>query len=125
MLAERLALVDELRPLLAKAYEAVARGASREDATMTTSRASTSTPARARPSDLTADRALLAEVARRRNDELDRGISLVGPHRDDLSADARCVPVKGYASHGESWSFALALKLASYELLRSNGTTRC
>jgi DNA replication and repair protein RecF len=68
---------------------------------------------------------LLEELERRRNDELDRGISLVGPHRDDLvltlgSATAR-LPVKGYASHGESWSFALALKLASYDLLRSDG----
>jgi DNA replication and repair protein RecF len=68
---------------------------------------------------------LLEELERRRKDELDRGISLVGPHRDDLvltlgSATAR-LPVKGYASHGESWSFALALKLASYDLLRSDG----
>ena len=60
-----------------------------------------------------------------RKDELDRGISLVGPHRDDLmltlgSATAR-LPVRGYASHGESWSFALALKLASHDLLRSDG----
>ncbi len=68
---------------------------------------------------------LLAEVERRRNDELDRGISLVGPHRDDLvltlGTDQARLPVKGYASHGESWSFALALKLASYDLLRSDG----
>jgi DNA replication and repair protein RecF len=77
--------------------------------------------------------ALLVELASRQKDELDRGISLVGPHRDELllflglggadspdSADSR-LPVKGYASHGESWSFALALKLASYDLLRSEG----
>lgn len=69
--------------------------------------------------------ALLAEVERRRADELDRGVSLVGPHRDDLqlslgNGDLR-LPVKGYASHGESWSFALALRLASYDLLRADG----
>ena len=81
--------------------------------------------------------ALLAELERRREDELDRGISLVGPHRDELlltlghgpgesaPTDAGTtglrLPVKGYASHGESWSFALALRLASYDLLRSDG----
>ena len=64
---------------------------------------------------------MLAEIQRRRPDELDRGISLVGPHRDDLVCSLGELPVKGYASHGESWSFALALRLASYELLRSTG----
>ena len=58
-------------------------------------------------------------------DELDRGVSLVGPHRDDLLCSLGEFPVKGYASHGESWSFALAMRLASYELLRSTATTRC
>jgi DNA replication and repair protein RecF len=55
-----------------------------------------------------------------RQQELDRGISLVGPHRDDLVLSLGPLPAKGYASHGESWSFALALRLASYELLRSD-----
>ncbi|MGQ0467137.1 MAG: DNA replication/repair protein RecF [Sporichthyaceae bacterium] len=53
-----------------------------------------------------------------RQQELDRGISLVGPHRDDLVLSLGPLPARGYASHGESWSFALALRLASYELLR-------
>ncbi len=53
-----------------------------------------------------------------RPQELDRGVSLVGPHRDDLVLSLGPLPAKGYASHGESWSFALALRLASYELLR-------
>ena len=65
--------------------------------------------------------ALLAEVERRRGDEVDRGISLVGPHRDELTLMIGPLPVKGYASHGESWSMALALRLASYDLLRSVG----
>jgi DNA replication and repair protein RecF len=65
--------------------------------------------------------ALLEEVERRRDDELDRGISLVGPHRDELSLMLGPLPVRGYASHGESWSLALALRLASYDLLRSTG----
>ena len=58
--------------------------------------------------------ALLAKRAA----ELDRGLTLVGPHRDDLVLRVRGLPVKGYASHGESWSVALALRLASAELLR-------
>ena len=124
LLAERIALVEALRPYVGKAYETVARGATRDDAEIDY-----------RPSfDLggLTDRAglteaLLAEVERRRNDELDRGLSLVGPHRDELALslghgpDDNRLPVKGYASHGESWSFALALRLASYDLLRADG----
>ncbi len=121
LLAARLALVDQLRPYVGKAYETVARGAGRDDAEI---EYAPSLPIES------ADRAeltdaLLAELERRRSDELDRGISLVGPHRDELklalgSPDAR-LPVKGYASHGEAWSFALALRLASYDLLRADG----
>jgi DNA replication and repair protein RecF len=123
LLSERLRLVDELRPYVGKAYETVARGASRDDAEMTYK---SSLPDLDETLDRTGlEKELLAEVERRRKDELDRGISLVGPHRDDLvltlgNGDVR-LPVKGYASHGESWSFALALKLASYDLLRADG----
>jgi DNA replication and repair protein RecF len=115
IMAARARLVEELNPLLGKAYEAVARGASRDDA-MIAYRPSFEVTAGA---DLEA--ALLAEIARRRQDELDRGVSLVGPHRDDLFCSLGDLPVKGYASHGEGWSFALAMRLASYELLRSTG----
>jgi DNA replication and repair protein RecF len=122
LLAERLALVDALRPYVGKAYETVARGASREDAEIEYKPSFDLGGALGR-TELT--ELLLAEVERRRNDELDRGVSLVGPHRDDLllslgNGDTR-LPVKGYASHGESWSFALALRLAAYDLLRSDG----
>ncbi|WP_214467434.1 DNA replication/repair protein RecF [Microbacterium flavescens] len=58
-------------------------------------------------------------LAARRSAELDRGLTLVGPHRDDLVLRVRELPVKGYASHGESWSVALSLRLASAELLRA------
>ena len=58
-------------------------------------------------------------LALRRAAELDRGLTLVGPHRDDLVLRVRGLPVKGYASHGESWSIALSLRLASAELLRA------
>ena len=65
--------------------------------------------------------ALLAELARMRPAELDRGVNLVGPHRDDLEIRLGELPVRGYASHGESWSSALALRLGSYDLLRDEG----
>jgi DNA replication and repair protein RecF len=51
--------------------------------------------------------------------ELERGITLVGPHRDDLQLNLGSLPAKGYASHGESWSYALSIKLASLEILKS------
>jgi len=60
-----------------------------------------------------------AALAARRSTEFDRGLTLTGPHRDDLLLRVRGLPVKGYASHGESWSVALALRLASAELLRA------
>ncbi|KQT01886.1 DNA replication/repair protein RecF [Cellulomonas sp. Leaf395] len=60
---------------------------------------------------------LLEAMGRLRSKEIERGVSLVGPHRDDLVLTLGGLPAKGYASHGESWSFALALRLASYELL--------
>jgi len=66
--------------------------------------------------------ALLAELSRRRDAELERGVCLAGPHRDDLELRLGDQLVKGFASHGESWSMALALRLASYELLRSEGS---
>ena len=62
-------------------------------------------------------------LAAQRSEELDRGVTLVGPHRDDLVMRLRGLPVKGYASHGESWSVALALRLASAELLRADSVT--
>ena len=60
-----------------------------------------------------------AALQAKRSKEIERGLTLVGPHRDDLILRVRDLPVKGYASHGESWSVALALRLASAELLRA------
>jgi DNA replication and repair protein RecF len=119
MMRRRARLVADLTPLVGKAYEAVARGASRDDATVTY-----------RPSfevegdDLameSLEAQILAALEARRRDELDRGLTLVGPHRDELVLTLGDLPVKGYASHGECWSFALALRLASYDLLRADG----
>jgi DNA replication and repair protein RecF len=62
-------------------------------------------------------------LAEARPKELDRGLTLIGPHRDDVLFELNGLPAKGYASHGESWSFALALKLASAELLRQESST--
>ena len=61
---------------------------------------------------------LLASLEAVRVNEIERGISLVGPHRDDVVLSLGQLPAKGYASHGESWSFALGLRLAAYQLLR-------
>ncbi len=55
----------------------------------------------------------------RRDEEFARGITLVGPHRDELAVSLHGMPVRGYASHGESWSMALALRLASYDIVRA------
>ena len=65
---------------------------------------------------------LLEAMAKHRSKELERGVCLVGPHRDDVVLHLGELPAKGYASHGESWSFALALRLASYRLLTAGMT---
>jgi DNA replication and repair protein RecF len=65
----------------------------------------------------------LASLLRHRKKELERGISLVGPHRDELALLLGAIPAKGYASHGETWSMALALRLASYYLLLEKDST--
>jgi DNA replication and repair protein RecF len=125
LLAARVALVDDLRPYVGKAYEAVARGASREDAEL---EYVPTVPLDRAEDGKSLSASFLAALAERRKDELDRGLTLVGPHRDELALTLapagtaiEKLPVKGYASHGESWSFALALRLASYDLLRADG----
>jgi DNA replication and repair protein RecF len=115
--AGRLELTAALRPLAAKAYAAV----SGEDLTTGMSYRQSG-----REDEPAADRASLAEglresLARVRRAELERGVCLVGPHRDDLELRIGELPARGYASHGESWSLALALRLAAYDLLRSGG----
>lgn len=116
IMRRRIQLVEDLTPLVGKAYEAVARGASRDDAVLVYK------PSLTVPEDGTAlEEAILAELEKRRREEFDRALTLVGPHRDDIVLSLGDLPVKGYASHGESWSFALALRLASYDLLRAGG----
>jgi len=118
LLSARLDLVDGLAPLADVAYREVSKDQGE------LALAYRSSLGQALPD--TRDRALLSaallsELARMRSQELERGVSLVGPHRDDLVLSLGSLPVKGYASHGEAWSVALALRLASYELLRADG----
>ncbi len=118
LLSARLTLVEELLPYAQVAYREVSKGQGELALTYRSSLGE------AMPE--TADRevlaaVLLSELARMRPQEVDRGVSLVGPHRDELVLTLGTLPVKGYASHGESWSVALSLRLASYELLRSDG----
>ncbi|WP_437583549.1 DNA replication/repair protein RecF [Paramicrobacterium sp. CJ85] len=123
---ERVALVDALRQPLAEAYAQVVDddhspgleprlsiwGADAEDENSDAGErraASDQTPTTER---------FMEALESKRKQELERGLTLVGPHRDDVLFMLNDLPVKGYASHGESWSFALALKLASAQLLR-------
>jgi DNA replication and repair protein RecF len=111
-------LVGDLRPHVARAYAELTEG---EGIAEIGYRASLDT-ALDEPTDPDAGRdlveaQLLEAMGRLRGKEIDRGVSLVGPHRDDLVLELGGLPARGYASHGESWSFALALRLASYRLL--------
>ncbi|MDY3127701.1 MAG: DNA replication/repair protein RecF [Corynebacterium sp.] len=65
---------------------------------------------------------LLTELAAMRAKEIERGVSLVGPHRDDVELHLGTTLAKGFASHGESWSYAIALRLAEFQLLRTEDT---
>jgi DNA replication and repair protein RecF len=120
LLAARLELVDGLRPLVAKAYDAIAAGITTGDTRMDY-RSSLGPDVVLGPDRDVLAAALLETTGRIRRDEIERGVSLVGPHRDDLVLGLGPMPAKGYASQGEAWSFALALRLASFEMLRALG----
>ncbi|MDT5036065.1 MAG: replication and repair protein RecF [Micromonosporaceae bacterium] len=116
LLAGRLDLCAALAPLVARAYETVSAGSG--DAVITYSR-SWADGGPIAVGEL--DGRLRAALTESRGAEIERGMTLVGPHRDELTLTLGDIPAKGYASHGESWSYALALKLAAYDLLRSGG----
>jgi DNA replication and repair protein RecF len=130
LVAARRELVRALRPRVESAYSAVAPSGGATDLTYRSTTgaevhdlaAGTEPTAGADDEREQVAAAMRAVVADSRKQEIERGVSLVGPHRDDLVLTLRDLPAKGYASHGESWSFALALRLASYELLRTDGT---
>lgn len=121
LVAARIDLVNQLAPEVKKAYQLLApesRSASiGYRASMDVTRPSEQSDT---DRQLLAAR-LLAALAARRDAELERGVCLVGPHRDDLILRLGDQPAKGFASHGEAWSLAVALRLAAYQLLRVDG----
>jgi DNA replication and repair protein RecF len=118
LMAARIDLVNELAPEVQKSYQLLAP-ASRPAAISYRASVDVETGS----TDVEQLRtALLEQMAQRRDAELERGVCLVGPHRDDLELRLGEQVAKGFASHGESWSMALALRLASYELLRADGS---
>ncbi len=124
LMAARIDLVNQLAPEVEKAYQLLAPGsrpASINYKTSVDGLDAQGTDAAGTDGDFL-EAALLAALAARRRAELERGVCLVGPHRDDLELRLGDQPAKGFASHGESWSFAIALRLAAYELLRADGT---
>ena len=118
LMAARLELVNLLAPQVEKAYQLLAPSSRPAGIVYRSGIGSTDQTAGTRE----LEKELLAALAHRRDAELDRGVCLVGPHRDDLELNLGDQPAKGFASHGESWSMALALRLASYELLRTEGS---
>lgn len=109
------ALADLAGPLVA-AYEAVAPDSQAPSAVYQSAWLPAHIAGEARPRAIS--EALLGAIEQQRRAELDRGLTLVGPHRDDVLLSIGELPAKGYASHGESWSLALALKLATFEVLK-------
>lgn len=130
IVASRLALVDALRPRVAAAYLAIVGADHQPKLASQLSILSSHPDAEEGGTERTDTVLPLPELVERfgtalaglRRRELERGLTLVGPHRDDLVLELNGLPAKGYASHGESWSFALALKLASAELLRAESS---
>jgi DNA replication and repair protein RecF len=123
LLAARLNLVADLEPYTAAAYAGVAPDSRPAKIAYRSSLGAALPPEYGVPGGERADiehltAILVQAMADTRKVELERGVSMVGPHRDDLELILGDSPAKGYASHGESWSFALALRLGSYELLR-------
>ncbi|WP_043614887.1 DNA replication/repair protein RecF [Nonomuraea candida] len=140
LLRGRLELIEALRPLVAGAYAALApssapatlayrstlsTGGDNDDGVqegeVPGERGSFDTQTLSTDLGKTLEERLRERLLEVRQSELERGVTLVGPHRDDLLLGLGDLPARGYASHGESWSFALALRLAAYDLLRADG----
>jgi DNA replication and repair protein RecF len=116
IVAARFATLTALQPLVASAYADLAPT---NNVAGLEYRSSSPVSAELGMAELT--EVLINTMAERRSEEIARGQCLVGPHRDDLVLTLGELPAKGYASHGESWSFALALRLAAFALLRADG----
>ena len=134
IVAARIDLIDRMRPHLFAAYQSIAIANNEPRILVKSSLMGDAVPSgwssNADDEDdgleyiETGDRVAIEEMYRTklaavRPKEMERGITLVGPHRDDLVLMLGSLPAKGYASHGESWSYALALRLASIDLLRA------
>jgi len=122
LLVAREHLVNSLRPHVERSYTAVA-GGDRGPAAIAYKRSFDSPVENSAATHgervRGAEQALREALLEVRASELDRGVCLAGPHRDELELSVRDLPARGYASHGESWSMALALRLASFDLLRA------
>ncbi|NSL43853.1 DNA replication/repair protein RecF [Streptomyces sp. 8P21H-1] len=116
LLAQRIDLIATIQPLADKAYEQLAPGGGPVALEYRASSPGITGHAREELYEQ-----LMGALAETRKQEIERGVTLVGPHRDELLLKLGRLPAKGYASHGESWSYALALRLASYDLLRTEG----
>jgi DNA replication and repair protein RecF len=114
VIAGRLLLINEIEPLFQNAY----KNLSEKKQAFLGYKSSVPTPNTDKAENKEKILAVIEEIS---SQERERGISLVGPHRDDLLLNLGDHPVKGYASHGESWSIALALRLASYQLFINDG----
>ncbi|WP_040084469.1 DNA replication/repair protein RecF [Corynebacterium humireducens] len=116
VIAARLTLVEELGPLVTEAYAGIAPESRPARVEYRGTVASASNDVEVLEAEM------LAELGRGRQREIERGMSLVGPHRDDLLLHLGDTPAKGFASHGETWSYAVALRLAEFTLLRRDGS---
>jgi DNA replication and repair protein RecF len=126
IIATRFDVANRLAPYLSAAYAAIADEKNDPSIQLKSSLIATDAESDGTSAQLvTGDKSEIEELFRERlslvrNKEIERGITLVGPHRDDLLLLLGTLPAKGYISHGESWSYALALKLASASLIRKD-----
>ncbi len=119
LMSARIDLVNQLAPEVEKAYQLLAHGSRAASISYRSSLGAEAAAGITGGDREFLEAALLAALSARRDAERERGMCLVGPHRDDLELWLGDQPAKGFASHGESWSFALSLRLAAYELLRA------
>lgn len=120
LLHARLDTLADVLPHAQQAYETIAPVNNRIDAQYKTS---LDLGGVSSASDVRAElqQRLLAGMERMRAEEIRRGVTLIGPQRDDVELSIGALPAKGYASHGESWSLALSLKLGGFSLVRDDG----
>jgi DNA replication and repair protein RecF len=112
IIAGRLAIVEQVNQLVAETYAALAQGTP----TKLTYQTSVEIGNGTEPEEI--EEALCQAMRSNREEEIARGMSLYGPHREDLELSIADLPAKGYASHGEAWSLALALKIGAFYLLK-------